>query len=60
MNEILFIMALILFFGGIIWLVMRPCCYECEAMAILMIIGGILLMICSLFLDFEIINQGLI
>ena len=59
MDIILFIMALILFFGGIIWLVLRPCCYECEGMAILMIIGGIILMVASHFLDFGLINQEL-
>jgi len=50
-------MALILFFGGIIILVLRPCCYDMEGIAILMVIGGIILMVCSYFIDFEVINQ---
>jgi len=60
MEIILFIIALIIFLGGIITLVLRPCCYDMEGMAILMIIGGLILMVCSYFLDFGIINEDLL
>jgi len=59
MDIVLFIIGLILFFGGIITLVLRPCCYDMEGIAILMIIGGLIFMTGSFFVDLETVSQDL-
>ena len=61
MDIITIIIGVVALSAGVIQLIMRPCCCECEFEAVLLTIAGVLVIIIGYFMvPLSMINEALI